>query len=79
MLLKISTYFNMFISFIHHPFIHLIADAQDIVFNTEVSYYLELFSGKHLIYKKERDNALIMVFKTYSEIVVMLKQESYLA
>lgn len=60
---KISTYFNVFISFIYHPFIHLIADAQGIMFNTEISYYLELSSGKHLGHKKVRDNALIIIFK----------------
>lgn len=76
---KLSTYFNVFVSFIHQPFIHLIADAQGIMFNTEISYYLELFSGKHLVYKKVRDNALITVFKEYSEITVVLKQDSYLA
>lgn len=76
---KIGTYFNVFISFIHQPFIHLIADAQGIMFNTEISYYLELFSGEHLGYKKVRDNALVIVFKVYSEITVVLKQDSYLA
>lgn len=49
---NISTYFNVFLSFIHQPFIHLITDAQGIMFNTEISYDLELFSGKHLGYKK---------------------------
>lgn len=76
---KISTYFNVFISFIYQPFIHLIADAQGIMFNTEISYYLELSSSKHLAYKKVRDNGLIIVFKAYSEITVVLKWDSYLA
>jgi len=76
---KISTYFNVFISFIHQPFIHLIADAQGIMFNTEISYYLEFFFRKHLGHNKVRDNALIIAFKVYFEITVVLKQNSYLA
>lgn len=79
MLQKISTYFNVFVPFIHQPFIHLIADAQGVMFNTEISYYLELFSGKHLGYRKIRDNALITAFKAFFEIKVVLKQDSYLA
>lgn len=51
---KISTYFNVFIPFIHEPFIHLITDAQGVMFNTEISYYLELFQGKNLGYRRSK-------------------------
>lgn len=49
------------------------------MFNTKISYYLELFPGKHLGYKKVKDNALITVYKAYTEITIVLKQNSYLA
>lgn len=55
---KIITYFNVVIPFIHQPFIHLIADAQGVMFNTEISYYLELFSGKNLGYRKSKGQCI---------------------
>lgn len=49
-----STYFNVFISFIYQPFIDFITDAQDVMFNAEISNYLEFLFCVDLEQKKYR-------------------------
>lgn len=42
------TYFGVSVSPVDDPLVHLIAEAQGVVFHTEVSDGLQLVSGEHL-------------------------------
>lgn len=43
-----STYFDMLVAFVDEPLVHLVAEAQGVVFDAKVCDGLELISGENL-------------------------------
>ena len=44
-----GTYFDVLVSLVDEPLVHLIAETQGVVFDTEVSDYLQLIPGEYLL------------------------------
>lgn len=45
----------MLVSFVNEPLVNLIAEAQSVMFNAEISNHLQLVSGENL---QEEDNSV---------------------
>lgn len=52
-----GTYFKVLLPGVHDPFIDLITDAERVMFDAEVSDYLEFLPGEHLHVAKETEQS----------------------